>query len=36
MFAVKTSGVQSGKEDLHLSLLWARLVVKGKHVVETS
>lgn len=36
MFAVKTSGVQSGKEALQLSLLWARLLVKGKHAVETA
>jgi hypothetical protein len=35
MFAVKTSGVQSDKEALQLSLLWARLV-KGRRVVETS
>ena len=35
MFAVKTSGVQSDKEALQLSVLWARLV-KGKHVVETA
>jgi hypothetical protein len=36
MFAVKTTDVQSGKEALQLSLLWARLVVKGKHVVESA
>jgi hypothetical protein len=35
MFAVKTTDVQSGKEALQLSLLWARLV-KGKHVVESA